>query len=850
VDLLVQSMGIEQTLEENDLGADDHRDRYSSQGDELSSQDFDRLPTSPRPPGGETRRGPLVPAPAEHSLSQARDQFGLAFDMAATGMAVMSLDGRFIRVNGALCELLGRSEKELLATSWQAVAHPEDLDVALGFIRTAMSGGSTTVKTEMRYLRSDGDVLCSLVGASLITDDRGRALFFFAQLHDVTENKKIEGELDEKTSWVKLLQAVAVSAGAASSFEDAIRAALDEVCLQTGWDIGHIYRVEADGTLAPTNIWHIEDSRRFQPFKEATEKTALPPGTGLLGRVVSTGGPIWVNELRDDENFIRAASAEVVGLHAAIAFPVLLEASVVAIMEFFTKEKLELDPALLEVMEHIGTLLGQSGEHRLIEEALVQNEERTRQIIETASDAFVEMDREGRITDWNRKAMESFGWSRQEVLNKPVADTIIPERYREAHWNGLKNFLATGSGPVIGQRIEISALKRSGEELPVELTIWTTKVGDEVRFNAFIHDITERKNSEEAVREANENLKRWIHELEQRNKEISTLNEMGEMLQSCKSSDEAHDVVAQFGERIFGGNCGALNIISESHNLVQQVATWGPEGVGVRMFSPDECWALRRGRTHSVANPEAALLCAHLEGTGPNPYMCVPMMAQGETLGILHVQDRGARDDGSTPLADSLRQLVTTVSEQVSMSLANFRLLESREDLRFQSIRDPLTGLFNRRYMEESLDRELRRAARNEHPLGIIMLDIDHFKEVNDNFGHEAGDAVLRALGAFLAKRIRGEDIACRFGGEEFMLILPEAPLDVTRERAEALWHESKGIEVEFGGERLRTPTISFGVAVFPEHGGTREAVLRAADSALYRAKSEGRDRVVSAPVR
>lgn len=848
MDLFVQSMGIEEGLEENDLAAEDHRDEVATEGDTLNSPGFDRI-QPPNPPVGEARRGPLIPAPAEHSLNQARDQFGLAFDMAATGMAVMSLDGRFIRVNRALCELLGRSEKELLATSWQAVTHPEDLEVALGFIRTAMSGASTSFHSEMRYLRSDGDVMCSLVGASLITDDRGRALFFFAQLHDVTANKKIEGELDEKTSWVKLLQAVAVGAGAASSFEDAIRAALDEVCLQTGWEIGHVYRVEENGALTPTNIWHIEESRRFQPFREATENTPMAAGEGLVGRVVKTGGPIWVDELQNDENFVRAASAAAVGLHAAVAFPITLEANVVAVMEFFTAEQLELDPALLEVMEHIGTLLGQAGEHRLIEEALVQNEERTRQIIETASDAFVEMDREGRITDWNRQAMEAFGWSRQEVLNKPVADTIVPERYREAHWKGLENFLRTGNGPVIGQRIEITALKRSGEEIPVELTIWTTKVGEEVRFNAFIHDITERKNSEAAVREANENLKRWVHELEQRNKEISTLNEMGEMLQSCKSSDEAHDVVAQFGERLFGGNCGALNIISESHNLVQQVATWGPEGVGVRMFSPDECWALRRGRPHSVTNPEAALLCGHLEGTDPHPYMCVPMMAQGETLGILHVQDRGARADGPAPLAESLRQLVTTVSEQVSMSLANFRLLESREDLRFQSIRDSLTGLFNRRYMEESLDRELRRAARSEHPLGIIMLDIDHFKEVNDSFGHEAGDAVLRALGTFLCKRIRGEDIACRFGGEEFMLILPEAPLDVTRERAEALWRESKDIQVEFEGRKLSTPTISFGVAVYPQHGATRESVLRAADAALYRAKSEGRDRVVSAPL-
>ncbi len=179
---------------------------------------------------------------------------------------------------------------------------------------------------------------------------------------------------------------------------------------------------------------------------------------------------------------------------------------------------------------------------------------------------------------------------------------------------------------------------------------------------------------------------------------------------------------------------------------------------------------------------------------------------------------------------------------QIALSLAKLRL---RETLRLQSIRDPLTGLFNRRYMEESLARELRRAARNQRSLGAIMLDLDHFKRFNDTFDHEAGDALLRELGDFLRTRTRCEDIACRYGGEEFALILPEASVEVTRQRAERLRTEFKHLNVEHRGQSLGTVTLPLGIAVFPEHGTSVEDILWAADRALYRAKEEGRDRVV-----
>ena len=215
------------------------------------------------------------------------------------------------------------------------------------------------------------------------------------------------------------------------------------------------------------------------------------------------------------------------------------------------------------------------------------------------------------------------------------------------------------------------------------------------------------------------------------------------------------------------------------------------------------------------------------------------MMAQSEALGVLHlIQPEKDR------MTETKQRLAVMMAEHIAMALSNLKL---QETLRSQSIRDPLTGLFNRRFMEESLELEVRRAARNQRPLGVIMLDLDHFKHFNDTFGHEAGDTLLRELGSLLQNNIRGEDIACRYGGEEFTLILPEGSLEITQQRADFLREAVKRLEVQHRNQPLGRITVSMGVAIFPEHGRTGEALLQAADAALYRSKDAGRDRVTTA---
>ena len=351
-------------------------------------------------------------------------------------------------------------------------------------------------------------------------------------------------------------------------------------------------------------------------------------------------------------------------------------------------------------------------------------------------------------------------------------------------------------------------------------------------------DITERKYMESSLIQANEQMRRALNELQQRNRETALLNEMGRSLQACQSAGEAYRIVADLTCQVFPQTAGALYLFNPERTLVSEVVSWGGLLTDRRRFSPDECLSLRSGRTKPLGEAQAGECCIHIGKQGAAASFCLPLQVHGEILGILHLQSRQEEN-----LEESKRQLAYIIVEQVGMALSNLKL---REALREQSIRDPLTGLYNRRYMEEALKQQMSRVTRQLHPLGIIMIDIDHFKRFNDNYGHATGDALLRELAQLLQKRVRAEDIACRYGGEEFTLIMPDASLETAQQRAEELCAEVRRLRLH-GFESAEMLTLSVGIAIHPQHGRTIEDVLHAADSALYRAKQEGRDRVMIA---
>ena len=342
-----------------------------------------------------------------------------------------------------------------------------------------------------------------------------------------------------------------------------------------------------------------------------------------------------------------------------------------------------------------------------------------------------------------------------------------------------------------------------------------------------------------ALAERARELARANEELAQHNRDIGLLNEMGEMLQSCHAVAEADDIIEPFLGRLFAEDSGGLFIFSASRNLVEAVAVWGDASPPDKVFVPDDCWALRRRQAHMGGESAGAPQCAHVIGqTGA--YLCVPLMSHGEAMGLLHVLP-ASPDEG---LLERKQRLALTVAGQLGLALTNLKMQES---LREMAVRDPLTGLFNRRYLEETLEREFLRATRQGAPIALIMLDIDHFKRCNDTYGHDAGDVLLRELGVFLQKYCRGSDVACRYGGEEFVLTLPECSLEIAFHRAEEMRQAVKTLQVRYYHRTLEAITLSFGVAAFPEHGDNPDAVLKAADAAMYRAKQQGRDRVVVA---
>ena len=268
-----------------------------------------------------------------------------------------------------------------------------------------------------------------------------------------------------------------------------------------------------------------------------------------------------------------------------------------------------------------------------------------------------------------------------------------------------------------------------------------------------------------------------------------------------------------FAPDIFPDFRGALLLMNDSRNHLEVVGGWAGHEPAESIYEPSACWALRTGHIHLVAKVEAAAVCGHVPESH-NPYFCIPILAQGEAIGVLHFESI----DGAGNWSEDQLVLPNSFTEQIGLSIANIRL---REMLKLQSIRDPLTGAFNRRYLDEVFERELRRAERAGQSVGVIMMDLDHFKDFNDTFGHSAGDAALQELGAILLKQVRSQDVVCRYGGEEFIILLPGVGEANTRSRADEIRARVKECIVTYQGRPLTKISVSAGVSAFPKHGGT-----------------------------
>jgi diguanylate cyclase (GGDEF)-like protein len=347
------------------------------------------------------------------------------------------------------------------------------------------------------------------------------------------------------------------------------------------------------------------------------------------------------------------------------------------------------------------------------------------------------------------------------------------------------------------------------------------------------------KESDQRVKTEN-NLLDAVSQMERNSNDTKLISKMGDYLRGCREQEEAYEMIASNMPALFPNSFGSISIFNSSRNILRSVLTWGelPEGVALE-FEPEDCWGLRQGIAHLALGDGAVPICQHLEHVKKDfASLCLPMQAQGETMGQIYI---GCPVAMTKVMGKQEMGTMRRVTEQISLALANLNLQRA---LKEQSIKDPLTKLYNRRYLEETLEREISRAQRNHQSLTLLLMDIDHFKKVNDTYGHDAGDAVLVAFAKLLVTKSRKEDVACRWGGEEFILLLSNANAELARARAQEVCDAARNLKFIFQGKTIPI-TVSIGAAVSPEHGEITQDLIHNADLSLYKAKQSGRDRVV-----
>jgi diguanylate cyclase (GGDEF)-like protein len=367
-----------------------------------------------------------------------------------------------------------------------------------------------------------------------------------------------------------------------------------------------------------------------------------------------------------------------------------------------------------------------------------------------------------------------------------------------------------------------------------------------VLFGFLLRDAMLRQKTGKQAALTNERLERTVDELEDRAHESELLTSARDELQLCIDVQQVYHSAAISFSRLLEGTTGSLCMINNSRQLVEVVSSWqgdGQEEEGVAAIEdfhpPESCCGLRSGQPRWRQPGVSEIHCTHFSRESPECYLCMPIVAHGNTLGMLYVQcPSEAEVITVNQHMDGLRQLV----QLTGMAIATLNL---RTKLENQSIRDSLTGLFNRHFMQISLEREISRAARRKQMLAVFMLDLDHFKKFNDTFGHAAGDAVLRSVADVFQSSIRAEDIACRYGGEEFTIMLPDVTPAVALERAESIRRAVANLRLPLDTEVYGAFTASIGVAFYPNDGEGTDLLLRRADMALYRAKRLGRNQVV-----
>lgn len=438
----------------------------------------------------------------DDSIGRREVRLRLATD--AAGLGVFEWDARndgIVWENDRIYEIFGRTREDgpINAAEFAAqIAHPDDAEAFRRAMTEAMQSGRFHFIG--RFRRKDGATRwCEFTGRMEFAAD-GSPLRMAGVAADITNRKRAEKRGAAQDATARILAESRTLGQAGPQL-------LEVLCRNLDWEIGVLWSVDrAENALRFIRLWH-SPSLAATLFESESRTRRFTAGSGLPGRVLATGKALWLANIMDEENFPRVTAAAREGLHAAIAFPILTGNETLGVMEFFSPEVRSPDEDLLELMNAIGRQIGQFIERERAEESLRESEARKAAILETALDCIITIDHEGRVIDFNAAAEKVFGYRHADAIGRPMAELIVPPHLRERHYQGMAHYLKTGEGPLLGRRVEITAMRADGSEFPAELAITAIRGENAPIFTGYLRDITDRKRGEQAVIESERRLR-------------------------------------------------------------------------------------------------------------------------------------------------------------------------------------------------------------------------------------------------------------------------------------------------------------------------------------------------------
>lgn len=487
------------------------------------------------------------------------------------------------------------------------------------------------------------------------------------------------------------------------------------------------------------------------------------------------------------------------------------------------------------------------------EEKIKKSENKFSTIFETSPDAISISEVEsGKILEVNPGYSKISGWDHEEIIGKTSLELNIwvDKGERDSFIESI-NSLKEIDG------LEMQFRRKDGDLVSGLISGRIVQLNEKPHLLAYFHDTSDRKKSEDDLKEINKQFEQLTQELDERvtertlelsltvdrlkkrEEDFSLLSRMQDLLLSCQKRDEIFEILKNTVIKLFPKANGGLALYQENEQIFTSVLKFGDDNQLCEEFPLDACWGLRQGRMHEMRSPEQDPCCSHFVDTDrvQTHYICLPLMVQGRTFGMLWLDSNNVERGFST----TDRQFIISIADTIKLALSN---LDLRTALHNQAVRDPLTSLYNRRYLQECLDKMQARSSRTKEAYSIALIDIDHFKQLNDSKGHDAGDAVLVALSEILQAIMVDEDVPFRYGGEEFVILLPNVHPEDAVARLDKLRNTWRSNRVIFNGQDLGQVTMSVGVAGSPIHGNTPAFLISAADKALYYAKENGRDQV------